>query len=264
MMIATFASPARSKPSAETQRLLAWILCWVVLPNAGFWLLWIVGVPPRLPEIVATTAGGLIVRNQPYPIKIVAFVMLLTYSILSFVAGLFNLAIVSLVASFQFLAEMNPVASYEYPICAIGVCATLVASFRLLRLPTDFTRLSSLIIAIAAMGAAVGMNGWVSFGMRGSYKRSAPAGASFGSAVRYSGFANGAADHRHLILVVVEAMGLPSDSAARARLLARWQRPDIASRYRVTTGTTPYFGSTTQWRNPRTLRSMGGLSGGAR
>jgi hypothetical protein len=63
--------------------------------------------------------------------------------------------------------------------------------------------------------------------------------------VQNSNFAQGTSGKRHLVMVMVEAMGLPRDAALRRKLMERWRQPDIARLYEVSTGSTAYFGSTT-------------------
>jgi hypothetical protein len=244
-MIAAIGARAPAFHFAERKPLAVWLLCWILLPNAGFWLLWIVGAPPRYPEILATGVAGLIVRNRAYALKIAVFLIALVYSLLSFVASLFNLAIASLLASLQFAAELQPGASIEYGVCLVGIVLTVGVALRLLRRPTAFQGGMALLIATAAIFGAAGLDHWMSLGMRGAYKRIAPAGAPFESAVADSGFAAGADGKRDLILVIVESMGLPNDRAMRDRLTTRWRQPDIAARYTLTQGATSYFGSTT-------------------
>lgn len=244
-MMAFAATGLRSAGREEARRLAAWLACWVLLPNAGFCLMWIVGAPPRLSEIVVTGVTGLIVRSQRFAVKLAAFLLVLGYSVLSYIAGMFNLAIESLLSSIEFMVEMRPASSIEYLILAIGLTATIVAAARLLRSRTGFTELWAVFAAVAAVIAAAGLDYAMSFGTRGAYKRSAPHGATFASAVGKSGFASGADGKRNLVLIMVESLGLPNDPGVRELLVRRWKQPDIAARYTLTQGSTPYFGSTT-------------------
>ncbi|UYY57757.1 sulfatase-like hydrolase/transferase [Sphingomonas sp. S2-65] len=244
-MMAIAATGLRGIRREEAGRLWAWLACWVLLPNAGFWLMWIVGAPPRLSEIVATGVTGLVVRSQRYSVKFAAFLLVLAYSVLAYIAGMFNLAIGSLLSSIEFMVEMRPASSIEYLFLGLGLVFTIVAATRLLRSRTDFTELWAVLTAVAVVVAAAGLDYAMSFGTRGAYKRSAPHGALFASAVAQSGFASHADGKRNLVLIMVESMGLPNDPAVRELLVSRWKRPDIAARYALTQGSTPYFGSTT-------------------
>ncbi|WP_182466650.1 sulfatase-like hydrolase/transferase [Sphingomonas gilva] len=242
-------TPALSRPAArwrlaDLPQLHAWLTCWVILPNIGFWLLWIIAAPPRHVEILATGVIGLVVRRRSRRVQFAAFALALAYSMLSFIAGLFNLAVASLLASLRFAAELRPGVSVEYAVCAVGIAVILSLAWRALRRPTGFGSLPSTLIAAAAILAAAGLDFAVSRGMSGAYGRTA-ADSLFDSAINASGFADAADGKRDLILVVVESMGLPNDPTMRARLTTRWRQPDVAARYTLSEGAAPYFGSTT-------------------
>ena len=70
-----------------------WLLCWVLLPNIGFWLLWIVGGPPRAVPILVTGLVGIVLHRAPFPLKFAGFATAMILSALYFVAALFNLRI---------------------------------------------------------------------------------------------------------------------------------------------------------------------------
>ncbi|WP_298669484.1 sulfatase-like hydrolase/transferase [uncultured Sphingomonas sp.] len=226
-------------------RLFTWSICWILLPNAAFMWLWIIGAPPRYSEIITGGAIGLIVRNARYPIRLAAFVLLMIYSALSFVAALFNFRVSSLIESLSFLIEMRPESSIEYYWGAVALIVTLLAGARLLRMRTDFRGNWAIIAAIAITACLAGLDALLSLSTSGAYQRATADGAPFDSGVRRSGFASQPDGRRDLILVIVESLGQPHDPATAARLIERWKRADIAARYDFTQGTAPYFGSTT-------------------
>jgi hypothetical protein len=84
-------------------------------------------------------------------------------------------------------------------------------------------------------------------GMRGHYKRSAPAGAVFGSASQASGFTAAANGKRHLVLIILESLGVPKGNAEMNRLLFKdyKQSAAIQARYDLSQGISPYYNSTT-------------------
>lgn len=222
-----------------------WLLCWIILPNIAFCAIWVVGGPPRQLEILVTGVVGLLVRKASFPMKLAAFLAALSFSILNFISALFNLSIASLIASIGFLVELRPGASIEYLVLAALILVTLVVAWRFLRRSTDFVAPAQLACAVALIMSMAATDYWMSQGNRGAYKRIAPAGAPFSSAVDQAGFAALADSNHHLLIVIVEAMGLPHDPQLRAKLLQRWQQPDIRARYEVTDGSTTFFGSTT-------------------
>ena len=66
----------------------------------------------------------------------------------------------------------------------------------------------ALIFGLVGADAAVGE------GMRGHYFRPAPVGAAFESAVGKTGFAARADGRRHLVLIMIESLGVPKNNKA--------------------------------------------------
>lgn len=230
----------------EWRQLIDWVLVWVVLANAGFMPLWLIGAPPRWGEILFTGAIGLAVRRRSRAVRFAGFVVATAYSLISFVAGLFNLAVTSLLHSLRFLAEMNPAQSVEYLAGGAVVAALMGAAWFVLRRPQAFATTPTLLAAIAALALLAGIDWTMGYGMRGHYSRAAAAGAPFSSAVERSGFIPAAGAQRNLMVVIVESLGQPVGDADMQRLLfARYRQPDVARRFSLSTGTTTYYGSTT-------------------
>lgn len=222
-----------------------WLLCWILLPNLAFCALWVVATPPRLGEIMVIGVIGLIVRRARYGIRLVAFAVAMTFAVLSYIAAIFNLAVGEIVASMRFFAELDPLRSPVY-VTAFLVMATMIAlAAWLLRRDMRFERAIEVAMAVAAIFGMAAIDHAASHGSRGAYKRVPSADAPFGSAVRSSGFAAHADGSRHLVIVMMEAMGAPTNPAIDRLMFDRWRQPDIAAAYDVRFGTTPYFGSTT-------------------
>ena len=233
--------------SEETKRLLNWLLIWVVLANIGFMSLWFVGAPPRYDEIVAFAAAGLVVKRFGFWVRIASFIGAMVYSGLSFVSALFNLGIPSLFYSLRFFAEIEPANSIEYIFVAIGILIVMAATFRLMRRDTNFSATPHMLAAGLICVALAGTDFQISKGMRGHYNRSAPEGAAFASARSNSGFAAAANGKRHLVLIMVESLGVPRGNAEMDRLLFRDYKSSAAirGRYEISQGTSPYYKSTT-------------------
>lgn len=234
----------RERPES-VRSLENWLLCWILLPNAGYWLLWIVGGPPRPLAILLTGLLGIVTHRAPFWAKAAAFLAATAASAVFFVSALFNLSVVSLVHSLQFATELSFAASFEYLICAAAVAGTLAIAWRALRRPTALVHPRKMVIAAAATLLAVSADVAMSEGARGSYHRSAAGDSEFTSATGGSGLMRFANGDRHVLLVMVEAMGQPVEPALRARLVDLWARPEVRARYEVTTGETLFFGSTT-------------------
>jgi hypothetical protein len=135
--------------------------------------------------------------------------------------------------------------SVEYVACAVAVTVTVAAAWRQLRRSTLLDQPTRFIVAISLTIIAASADVMVTYGDRGSYKRTPEAGAPFTSAVESSGLDRLATGERHVLVVMVEAMGLPTDPAIRRRLVDLWAPPEVRARYDVSSGDTLFYGSTT-------------------
>lgn len=231
---------------AETMAFVRWMLVWLGLANAGFMLMWFVGAPPRGTAILAIGVVGLLVRGRAYWIQAMGFVATLAFSIISFISGLFNLNLTSLIYAIGFLNELNPSSSVEYVVVAAGMLTTLWLALTALRRPTDFKRPVLVAAAFASVCVLSAVDSWMGRDMRGHYGRVAVAGAMFESASEKSGFQGLADGRHHMLMVVVESLGQPLDNAEMARkLFAFYKSPEVRARYDITTGTSLYYNSTT-------------------
>ncbi len=232
--------------SADFRKFANWALVWIGLANIPFMAMWFVGAPPRFMEIAIAGFVGLIVKRMPRIVQWLAFTAVMAYSLLSFVAGLFNLAMDSLLYSLQFFAEIKPGNSAEYIVAAIVVVGILVATWFLLKRDTNFEKPLHILLGGALIFGLVGADAAMGQGMRGHYFREAPVGANFESAIDKTGFAARADGKRHLVLIMVESLGVPRGNQAMAeKLFAYYENSAIQARYEVSQGTTLYYNSTT-------------------
>ncbi|HSG33934.1 MAG TPA: sulfatase-like hydrolase/transferase, partial [Sphingomonadaceae bacterium] len=210
-------------------------------------LMWIIGAPPRHAEIVLGGAIGLIVRHHLRWLQFLAFIGLLAYSILSFVAGLFNLSLSSLLASLKFFLELDPSQSIEYMYGAAALLVLAGGAWFALRRRSGFSDNRLLVLAVIAVLGVASLDIWMGTGMRGHYKREAVAGAPFTSAMEQSDLVSGAAPaQRNLMVIMVESLGVPVANEEMSRLLfARYRDPAVTDRFELSTGETTYYNSTT-------------------
>ena len=230
----------------ETARSLAnWLLCWLLLPNVCYWLLWPIGGAPRPHAILVTGLIGILLNRAPFAAKYAGFLAAMAISAVFFVSTLFNLSILSLLYALQFATELRPAASAEYLVSAAAALVTAAAAFRLLRRSTRLHAPRRFVVAAAFTILAASADVAMASGSRGSYMRVPDPSAPFSSAIERSGLESLATGERHVLMVMVEAMGQPVDAALRRRLIDLWARPEVRARYEVVTGETLFYGSTT-------------------
>ena len=245
-MDATIEAAPASRINPDLRKFLDWSLIWVFLANLPFMAMWFVGAPPRFMEITIAGIVGLIVKRMPRVVQWLAFATIMLLSVLSFVAGLFNLAMDSLLYSLQFFAEIKPSNSLEYIAAAGVIVGILIASWFLLKRDTNFTKPVHILLGGALIFGLVGVDQLMGQGMRGHYFRAAPAGAEFESATGKTDFAARADGKRHLVLIMVESLGVPKNNPAMSdKLFAYYDNSAIRAKYDVSQGTSLYYNSTT-------------------
>lgn len=233
--------------AAERSALLRWLTVWILLANVGFAMMYLIGSPPRFTEIMLFAIVGLVVRNRTYAVQCFGFVAAMAYSLLSFVAGLFNLSLRSLASSVEFFAELNICQSSEYLAALTVVLGLVAAALILMRRSTNFVSSKATFVSLTSLALMVTVDVFFSYGMRGHYNRDAAEGAPFSSAIQQVDVIPTSGQlERNLLVVMVESLGVPVENAEMDRLLfLRFRDPAVRSRFEVSSGTTTYFSSTT-------------------
>ncbi|UIP07214.1 sulfatase-like hydrolase/transferase [Erythrobacter sp. SDW2] len=232
---------------AEWRQFANWALVWLGIANIAFVALWFVGAPPRAHPIMVAGLVGLLVRKLPTVVQFLAFLGSLMFSTLHFIAGTFNLNILSLFHSIKFMAELQPTGSIEYQLVALLGVAMCIGAWFAVRRDSAFGNWRLLVLAAICVLALANVDKWMGEGMRGHYKRVAVAGAPFESAMSFTGAEQTAiAGKRNLAIIMVESLGVPAGNAEMEQLLFKaFDDPAIRERFSATRGTTLYYNSTT-------------------
>ncbi|MEG3900381.1 hypothetical protein QUA30_28140 [Microcoleus sp. Pol14C2] len=188
-MTQSFAAKSRllSLDPLERQALANWVLVWVGLANIGFSLMYFVGSPPRVFEILMFGILGLVVRKQPFAIQAIAFVAGLAFAVVFILSSLFNLPIYSLSRSIIFMSELNALNSLEYIAVGLGLALIVLLACLTLRRPSHFTDHRAVLIAFVAIAVVALLDAYMGHGMRGHYKRLQSEDAPFSSAMSNAG-----------------------------------------------------------------------------
>lgn len=223
-----------------------WCLAWILLPNLLFLAVSVfAGGPPLYPQILLSGLVGLLVRRSRFKVQFLFFTAMIAWSSWCFLAGVFRLSIWSAVEWAPYLLDLQPFAAPEYLAFALAIAATLLAATKLLRRDIGFECGKCAAAAALAIASCAAADVALATASEGSYDRLASPDTPFTSGVKQSHFLQLADRKHHLVKVMVESMGLPTDPELRERLLRRWQQPDIRRLYDVQIGTTPFYGSTT-------------------
>lgn len=229
----------------QTSSFLTWLACWLFLPNLPFLPITALGGPPRFMEVLACGIVGLVGRRLPYPLRAAVWIALLGWLLCNFIARMFNLDVSMIMSVAGLIFDLDLMASTEYVAGGALLLVSAALALFLLRRPADFDRPLLLLAAVATTIVAAAADYAVSHDTMGSYTRIAPEGAPNDSAVERSGLPALADGKANIVIVLVEAMGEPTDPQLRARLDAIWMRPALRDRYEITHGRTAFYGSTT-------------------
>jgi hypothetical protein len=227
------------------------ILCiaGVVLPNAlslGA-LLTGIGAPPRPAAIVAYATIAVIARIAPPFVTIGLYLATAAYDAISTIALLFNLAPSEIGVALHLSAELKLFASPFYAALSIALAVLVGVNIAVLTLKRQVLRRGNPVVmmgvacAFAAVDFVTNVSAHYQFGTLYS------AGKPMESAAAASGFRSAAlaGSGRHVLVVMVEALGHFADPAHQALLLQPFRDRTLLERYSVTTGSTTYYGSTT-------------------
>jgi hypothetical protein len=247
-MPSALALPARRAapaPARNVRAFLTWLGCWLLLPNLPFLPVTLMGGPPRWWEIAICGVVGLAVHRWAYPLRLVAYLGLMAYLMVTFIAHMFNMGPQLILSVIGLVFDMDLMASPEYAAGAALLLLSLGGAVMLLRQDSKFEGWKWAAAAALVTAGCSAADMAASRGTMGSYTRIAPHGAPFQSATSQANLAALADGKRNVMVILVEAMGEPVDPALRARQLAMWDRPEVAARYTMSHGETTYFGSTT-------------------
>ncbi|MEG3087698.1 sulfatase-like hydrolase/transferase [Sphingomonas sp. PB4P5] len=191
-----------------------------------------------------TTAAGLLVRSMSPMAKRSAFIVTLLYSVFVFVSQLFSLSPLAILSSLDILPEMRLTAAPEYLLALAMLGALIVLGWHVAGRDMAFRSGGSLAIALGLTASWALVDETVTILNQGSYQRDAPSDAEFQSAAQRSGFARAASSGRHLVLIDVEAMGMPTDPALQRMLFRQLTTARVRTRFTIETGATVLNGST--------------------
>lgn len=224
----------------------AWVLYWLLIPNLAFMIMWFVGGPPMIPVFALTSMAGIAAAQIPsVTLKRVILAGTIGYSIFYYICVSFNLDIEKASSLFPLLMEISPLRSPEY---IISLVAFLVSASIALKKAPHVRRFSSPMSYLIAVLVTIGLlyaDHFASADTRSTYSRLPPPGTSFASATGLTGIEVPGPDSRNLVIIIVESWGVPQGERVEAIFDADWKRPHWATRYDVSQGNVPFYGSTT-------------------
>ncbi|MBC2664992.1 sulfatase-like hydrolase/transferase [Novosphingobium flavum] len=222
-----------------------WALYWLVAPNLAIVLMWPFGGPPMGKPILIAGCFGLIFSQAPWLWLRRTCGMLLTLGMVTFyIARNFNIDPSQIAFAPTYFSEASPLRSAQFGLgvaavlVSLGIVWTCVPRVQRFAIPMNW------LMGFLAVTGAMHFDTYATAATRGTYDAiSAPVNLS--SAVETSGHSQPRADRRNLVVILVEALGMPNSPVTRRLFEADWDRPEWRARYNVNRGTVPYYGSTT-------------------
>lgn len=204
-----------------------------------------IGLPPRSAAILLYACLAMLARRIPFALTVLMFLCVLAFDIVRTISLMFNLAPAELLAALDQVRRIHFFASPLYITLISAMTVTTAASLYSLSQRAKLLRgnvylLFGVTLALASLDYVTNVSANYQFGSM--FGRNQPVVA----AADVSGFNKVAgANGRNVVMVMVESLGYLKDAKARERIAAPLYTPAIAKRYRVTSGHTTYYGSTT-------------------
>ncbi|MFE1600812.1 sulfatase-like hydrolase/transferase [Methylobacterium sp. ID0610] len=235
----------RARPWARPTLLL--VIGGVLLPNALFFALdTVLALPERASALCLYAAVALLCGWTPPALVTGLYLAVLATDLWLIVAQMFFLDIGALAGWLRMVPELDLLASplYGVMIGTIGILAAANLAFlgRHAAAMAAGSRPALIGALLAVLGADILLDR-----SPGSAAPWAGLAQPFESAVERSDFAAVARNpgrSRHVLLVLVESLGVLRDRQAQALLLSPFDDPALARQFTVRTGTTTFFGAT--------------------
>lgn len=223
-----------------------WSFWWILMPNLAVIAMWPIGGPAMAPAIFGCGLAAVWVSQQnSRPLRIAGMAGIFAAIMANYVTKSFNIGLAQIFRVPQYLGEVDFAKSPEYILAGVIVAASLVLAVHFGSKTAAFTSRGQWVMAIAGVAMLVNVDTVATAGTRGSYKAVAPAGTPIDSAVLQTGVSPQSLKSRNLVIVMVESWGVPSDAFDRKINDDVWRPARWAGKYAVSSGTTLYFGSTT-------------------
>jgi len=224
-----------------------WVLYWLILPNLAFILMWLIGGPPMVPIFLRCGIAALVIAQLPWVwVKRTSLVVMASWSTFYYVSTMFNINPTQYNVLLSFLLEVRPMRSPEYFVGAVALIGSIVLALRQAPHVARFTSPMPYFLAVVALMVLLTGDYLATSSTRGSYRGAPPPGTEFASAVQQGGITGPDVHRRHLVIVMVEALGVPTGATEQALFSADWNREGWNASYDVTSGTVPFYGSTTR------------------
>lgn len=217
----------------------------MIAPNLALVAMWPFGGPPMGKPLLIAGCLGLVCSQAPSLwFRRLSAVALTMAMVVFYVSRNFNIDPSQIAIAPTYFREAEPLRSPLYlggaglVLFSLWVVWTHVPKVERFRLPMNW------LLGFLAVIGVIRFDTFATAATRGSYDL-ASLTVPFSSAAESTGRDRPGTEHRNLVIVLVEALGVAQSGPAARLFRADWDRPEWRARYDVRHGEVPYFGSTT-------------------
>ena len=223
-----------------------WALYWLLIPNIVIILMWPIGGPSMKNVLLLFGFAALLISQLPWSrVKQVLLLAMMSAVMAHYICLMFNLPIWAIQYLPSFLSEVRPWRAPFYLLGGLLFLGVVVFTLRQAPCVKRFPSFVSMLAALLTVYAFSMIDSVATAATKESYHTAPGPGQPFQSATGMAGFDNPAMERRHVLIVVVEALGKPVGKMEEGLFNADWNRPRWHERYVISHGSVPYYGSTT-------------------
>lgn len=222
-----------------------WALHWLVVPCLVPIMLWPIGGPSMVHEIISAGCLGLVFSQIPSPFwkRISAIALTIAVSA-AYLSHNFNLDVMNMSFLPKFLSEANWYVSSDYLMLIALLAVSIWCAVKLAPEVPRFHHVGSWLLGIVAVTGIAGFDYFATIA-HGENSRMPDLSEPFHSATGDTDLVAQAGQRHNVVLVLVESLGVPQFDPGRALFDADWDRKEWRKTYDVSHGKVEYFGSTT-------------------
>ena len=206
--------------------------------------------------VLLSGIAGIVFAQLRWPVlKVILACCIFILVTMMYVARLFGVPPLNFEMILGFVSYVRPLRSPEYAVAGVALAVIPIVLCFVVPKVSRFTNRTQYLFAALMVGMFVVIDTAVPPVKVVGLQPPRP-GQPVDAASRQVGLWTNANDGHHVLVIVVEALGMPRYQAERTLFNKDWDRPEWGGRYEVTTGTNRYAGSTTFGE----LRELCGIS----
>jgi hypothetical protein len=187
-----------------------------------------------------------VISQTPFrPIRTAGIAAIIIATATLYICRLFSIPPLNGALIVQFVGDVRPFRSPEYIAAALVIFLSLAIGVYKAPMVPRFAKPVHFATAFIAIAILININAAISATSDHDRHDTPPGGTAVESASKAVSLGPQAGRPHHVVVIIVESLGLPTASAEQAIFVADWDRPSWRARYAVSHGKTRFLGSTT-------------------